>query len=232
MNPKQLQAALNLGMSEREAAMNVVPVSAPLSSEVDEPRIPSTGERKRCESAPAEKPRRSASGRGYKPGDAAKRNAAHKRRSLQPQPLGQSPPQGKLLAVSHGFHTTYEREPVPGAGIPAIETKENVPDVALQRPHLKPHDRHNWAQESQCGDDMRHFFRHSGADKSSTEHHEGDGQYAADAWKPTRSNLTRQKSASVVPENLITEAVKHIRKEEKAKRRRSIVGFFWRGSRE
>ncbi|KAK3117414.1 hypothetical protein LTR53_001253 [Teratosphaeriaceae sp. CCFEE 6253] len=232
LNPKQLQAALSLGMSESEAIATAA--TRRLSDNARQRSID-----QQC--APPEhhsQPERSRSTRGYRPGDAAKRKLENKRRSMQPQhaPLPQPHPQAKLIAVQHGFHTTLEPETDPGSGVPTTHptTDESRHPTLAPRPHLTAHDRHNWAQQSQCGDAVPHIHRRRASAKPIMEvdhAHDNEAQYARDGWKPTRPPpAPRQKSAGAIPEKLVAGAVERIRREGWARRRRSFVGFFRRGS--
>ncbi|TKA64754.1 hypothetical protein B0A55_10192 [Friedmanniomyces simplex] len=213
INPKQLHAALSLGMSENEAVANIPAVPGRRSGSGEQQRVPSGSDKQR---------RLSES--GYKPGDAAKRNAAN-RRSLQPLP------QGKHIAVMSSSHPTQESEVLLGSGSATTHSHHAShahphTDPHAHRPVLRAQDRPNWAQQSQCGEEMHHFFRHQ-------QHHPKAASAVNDAEqqavRPTHPQPPpRQRSLGAIPENLVTEAVKQIKSEERGKRRRSLVCFFRR----
>ncbi|KAK4555633.1 hypothetical protein LTR86_007386 [Recurvomyces mirabilis] len=226
VNPKRLQAALHIGMTDHEAAAAV-------------PEVPrgyiSAADRRREQIQQASPPSGAAAGTGvhratsnataYKPGDAAaRRNIASKRSSLPP-----TQPQGKLIAVKHGFHTTYEREStiqtesVPhfnGASASWQATSDHP--AHPQRPSIKASDRPNWTQASQCGEDMHHLLGNW------KRHHKRPEAVDESAEESQQEPLQRHKSLGAAPENLISDAVEKIRREEKASRRRSVMGFFKR----
>lgn len=94
------------------------------------------------------------------------------------------------------------------------------------RPRLANRDRPNWAQDSQCGDDlptMLHLPR--------LHHRAKDGRAKADdrrsqsecRGQPTAASQQRRGS-----ENLIADAVKKIKKDDKLRRRTSVMAFFKR----
>jgi hypothetical protein len=223
VNPKQLRAALNIGMTESEATRAIASVP---------PRRPSAGsdhhhKSKRISQVlvadEAAQLQRSASTRAYRPGDAAKRNAEKKRRS---QSLQQQPQQGKLIAIKHGSQTTYERETVPGLRThhlehieSALESSDEDQPIGSYRPKLIHYDRPDWSQASQCGEDM-HRLLHFG--------HKEDSRGLPNGQPAPRPKAHRQRSAGTVSETLISDAVSKIKQEEKARRRRSLLGLFKR----
>jgi hypothetical protein len=245
INPKQLHAALQNGMSENEFT------AEPLSTmKLDEPPIsklkPNENQVKtvtsRRSSAPDVAVKRSTSMKGYKPGDAAKRNAT-KRASVMFL-------DSQFVAVNYGSQTTYEHlETFPEAvtddqlenvteanDIPAyraqrdrepqlpydLPAEEDLP-IGTTRPKILQSDRPNWAQQSQCGDEMRpHLLQvpllHRRKDDAATKR---------PALPRRRSSAPDVSSASPAPESvLISTAVKLIKKEERKQRRQSVLDFF------
>lgn len=239
MNPKALKAALNQGMSESEAAT---------AATAEAPKIRSASAEKQCRDA---KPRshsppestsddlqRSASMRGYRPGDADKRNGGKRSSQIV---------SGTLVAVTHGSTATYQQreyaldlKPLAGLDVaPKLDAHLDSSAIAEEgddgvhhshhvdprRPGLRPHDRVNWAQESQCGDEMRHHlhWRRRKSTQTTTDREDAHAALVGDVQQKPR-----QKSLGDIHENLISDAVRLIKKEEKVKRRRSIVDFFKR----
>ena len=260
VNPKQFQAALSVGMSESEAIAVVTssyPLSHRSSQSTigkgEQQRRDSrkdsmtskqtTGEKTRrsthkhrSHSPPPSLPttssivQRSGSMSGYKPGDAAKRNA-EKRRSQIVQPQGR--PVGGVMEYSLTFTDRIDEDAVADGSNPhrdpVIAAPEDYADNALSRPPLKPHDRVNWTQQSQCGDsthDLLHWRRRKSSKITS------DREQARQALEggATLRKPSRQKSMVDMHEsqNLIGDAVKMIKTEKKVKRRQSIVDFFKR----
>lgn len=246
VNTKTMMAALNIGMSEAEAA----------TSEPLKPAISASGDRAKRNSSdrrgsiPDTGVHRSTS-RGYRPGDAAKRNAA-KRASMNAD--------FKFVAIKHGSQTVYERvdnphKPTAGAELFANEL-EQVPEhrtardrevempydlpqpdddeyrpLGTQRPKVLAHDRPHWAQQSQCGEDMRSHFLHIPVHRN-RDKTDSPAQKQSAAKRP--ETLRRHSSAphSSAPHQqqqegtLISEAVKSIKKEERKHRRQSVMSFF------
>ncbi|KAK5678984.1 hypothetical protein LTS10_008639 [Elasticomyces elasticus] len=221
INPKQLHAAMNMGMTATEATANIAAIPGPSSASAEKQRRSSSNDKIRQQRQVEDAPERRASAGAYKPGDAAKRNAV-RRHSVQP------PAQGKLLTFTHGPQTVHERDAVFSSGSAILDNDDDhhaeLHHAELHRPAIRPQDRPNWAQQSQCGEEVHHFWRHSRAPPADAgpddiRHHILDR-------KPARPQAPRQKSLNSIPENLVTDAVSKIKKEEKAKRRRSIVSFF------
>lgn len=252
-----MQAALALGLSENEVVYG--------STQHRERRWSSVQQRQAHEeqlpSPPAlpGQPRRDSASKGYRPGDAAKRNAAHDPFAQQSNiHMGT-----KLIAVKQGLKTTYvrEHEPILMSGvqsIPAFKVIGTTHDgrhgvsaiddptiaqdaTAAHRPKLAPHDRHNWAQESQCGEDAPHFLQiphrrrksstpHVDSARKALEDHPPQSTAAAETLQPTgRPPINRLRSAGDVHDGkLISEAVKLLKQEEKTKRRQSVMHFFTR----
>ena len=239
INPKQMIGALNMGMSESEAAYQP-PKRDSMMHSIDGIAALSTSPEI------LDKPKRNSSTRGYKPGDAAKRNL-EKRRS-------------KLVPAKHGSMTIYEQAEFADMRtsldeIPEFRTaraKDNdmpydmdliaeddmQPLVHQQRPRIQPNDRPNWTQRSQCGDDMRHMLNlplMQKKDKAQrmqddVQKQSGPRQELGDGFEPQglRPQMSRLKTTGDLPENLISNAVHKIKKEERIKRRQSLIGFFKR----
>ncbi|KAK5704668.1 hypothetical protein LTR17_021670 [Elasticomyces elasticus] len=222
INPKQLHAAMNMGMTATEAAANIAAIPGPPSASTEKQRRSSSNDKIRQQRQVDTVPERRASAGAYKPGDAAKRNAV-RRHSVQP------PAQGKLVTFTHGPQTAYEREAVFSSGSAILDNDEDhhveLHHAELHRPAIRPQDRPNWAQQSQCGEEVHHFWRHSKAPHAEGGS-DGSRHHIFDGPKPARPQAPRQKSLNSIPENLVTDAVSKIKKEEKANRRRSIVSFF------
>ncbi|KAK5116389.1 hypothetical protein LTR62_007936 [Meristemomyces frigidus] len=250
VNPKQLQALLQAGMSESEAstAISEVPVRhvslrEPARRSTNEQATSSGRRRETAEDVEAVSGvrRTTSTAAAYKPGDAAARRKIQNRRSL---PTGPEP-QGKLIGIPHGWRATYEREDIfpsnldldalssaaidPSAAWPATAT-----DIHTARPPLKPQDRPNWTQQSQCGNSTPHLLlnlrtRHHKKTAPATEPVVPD---AGNVQKGLRPPMDQRRSYSAGMEDLVAGAVERIRKEEKeakARRRRSVLGIFRRG---
>ena len=238
LNPKQLHAALGVGMSESEATASAHAEDAqPRRSDSLRPRASndSSGSRRAATS-------------GYRPGDAAIRNAEKRKHSEGQQQL-----QGKLIAVRHGSQTTYERDYSPVARqhdlapIFGINREDDFAATTTEedsRPRfLTSADRPDWTQQSQCGDDMRNLLdRTFGSQR--TKHREA-ARAALTVEVPGRPAMPRSGSTQSTPENLITEAVSRIqaqekqqckreqemeKEREKAKKKKNILGLFRRKS--
>ncbi|KAK1058396.1 hypothetical protein LTR74_013439 [Friedmanniomyces endolithicus] len=209
INPKQLRAALSLGMSESEALASIAAIPSPPSDGIEQQRRASSGNELRRQSVAS----------GYKPGDAAKRNAI-KRQSLQVTQ------QGKPVVIALGSHTTRENEDAlgsaPSLALAHLEHDSYDPRAQpylLNHAHLiRPRDRPDWTQQSQCGDETRRYFGHEQRDS-----------------KGTRPTVPRQKSLGAITEKEKTvpvlaaaDQVKHVQSDKKVKRRSSFVAFFRR----
>ncbi|KAK4547932.1 hypothetical protein LTR36_010651 [Oleoguttula mirabilis] len=279
VHPKQLNAALRLGVSGSEvatAAAEVEPKPAFLAVPAADSRranrhsrvlLPGTyGKPRQSRVVPAVPGTRlsskarsqwpeDATSRGdqipckssYKPGDAAKRAAERRKSQIIAAKC-------KPITINDGTTKTHHREfsfefadqkrtEIPGPFHSAVAEDVDSQHHATQRPALKPHDRHNWAQESQCGDEMRdhhhhhHLRLHLGRRKSSwTLRDREDTQQALESGGGGSTSASRlqgplrHKSADAIPDRqgLISDAVRLIKKQEKAKRRQTIVGFFKR----
>jgi len=242
MNTKTMMAALNIGMSESEAAAATSEPLKRISSSSREREKRSSQDRR--DSVPDAGVQRSTS-RAYRPGDAAKRNAA-KRSSMNGD--------FKFVAIKHGSQTVYERvdnphkaatgpdlfanelEQVPEYraardrevempyDLPQPDDNEEQP-LGTQRPKILPHDRPHWAQQSQCGDDMRshllHIPLHRNRDKA-----DAPAQKQLGVKRP--ETLRRHSSAPSQKQEgtMINEAVTLIKKGERKQRRQSVMSFF------
>ncbi|KAK5120281.1 hypothetical protein LTR85_006487 [Meristemomyces frigidus] len=279
VNPKQLTAALSLGMSESEvgaaaaaAEPGAEPKGAPAHLTVPAAHKTRANRQSRVVRTATEENRLRSKARSqspdadeqvhpmssYKPGDAAKRAADRRKSQIMPS-------HGRLITVDHGATTTQHREYTLEFSDPK---RTEIPDAfdfaiaeddahhtdshhhshhfdsqqqhhVVHRPALKPHDRHNWAQESQAGDEMRHhlhrphFGRRKSSSKTAADREDArqaleGGSSGSNSQRP--SGPARHKSADTLPDTqaLVSDAVRLIKKEEKAKRRQSIVGFFKR----
>jgi len=196
---------------------------------------------------PPPPPAASTSPRGYKPGDAAKRNAVKRHSQIVPMPSSYpdfpmaadfSRPNDPPITEEQEHEHEHERRTSAtndsGVGSDAEDDKSDEPAAAV-RPKFAPHDRRpDWSQESQCGDDPRSVFHPHGAAlfrrKDRTAGGEGEvsrnGGVSQASEEQQKKRRSRQKSA---PESrLVTDAVRLIKQEEKQKRRRSLMGFFKR----
>lgn len=255
LNPKQVSAGLGMGMSESgiaaaAAAADSTKTSKHLSVPVANKkasnrhsRVVVPAENRRSLDLPGPDEHTMS---GYKPGDAAKR-AAERRRS---QIIS---PQAKLTTVTNGAgavtqHREYSlsfADPKHDSAIAddhdtsaALNELSHFNGQQLQRPALKPHDRANWAQESQCGDDVLHHHHlrsHFGRRKSSKTAADREGARQAleggvgnSKGSVRAAGPARHRSADYAPQALVGDAVRLIKQEEKVRRRQSIVGFFKR----
>ena len=101
----------------------------------------------------------------------------------------------------------------------------------LQQPRFNPHDRPHWAQSSECGDEFRHLLNLplvQKKDKAHAVHEEAKKVLEGGVATNRRPVQQRQKSLGDLPENLVSEAVARIKKQERARMRQSIVGFLKR----
>lgn len=97
------------------------------------------------------------------------------------------------------------------------ETTESTCIAAADRPALKSGDRHDWSQESQCGDSARHSLHLFRKKDSAREEAELAGLRAG-----MRSSNSRQGARGGSPDRLVSDAVKLIKEE----RRRSVFNLF------
>merc|ERR1711939_1233649 len=247
INPKQLQARLSIGMSETEAMSSAV--AAPSSGRPDLGRSNSTSsvekndkkhrrsrkDRSRSDAASDLKPKRSVRRPAgppreiessentmttYQPGDAAKRKA--EKRSSQAFQAPSARPLGYVAEYSLQF-TDLQAETGK-----ALMDREEDSSMAMRPTTLRPQDRPNWTQQSQCGDDMRHALganrrrRKSAEDRNAAlQALEGSGNAAAPPPRKSTSGAMGQED-----QTLISDAVKQINREKKSKRRQSVMALF------
>jgi len=247
INPKQLQARLSIGMSETEAMSSAV--AAPSSGRPDLGRSNSTSsvekndkkhrrsrkDRSRSDAASDLKPKRSVrrpagppreiessenTMTAYQPGDAAKRKA--EKRSSQ---AFQAPPARPLGYVAEYSLQFTDLQAETGK---ALMYREEDSSMAMRPTTLRPQDRPNWTQQSQCGDDMRHALganrrrRKSAEDRNAAlQALEGSGNAAAPPPRKSTSGAMGQED-----QTLISDAVKQINREKKSKRRQSVMALF------
>jgi len=103
-----------------------------------------------------------------------------------------------------------------------IEIEANKQHASKSRPHLQPHDRNDWAQESQYGGEARHHLHlpHRKA-KDDASH--------ADQRSNIQNTKSRTASAGAYQsDSMIADAVKVVKNEQKANRRASMLGLFKR----
>ncbi|KAF2173080.1 hypothetical protein M409DRAFT_17028 [Zasmidium cellare ATCC 36951] len=164
----------------------------------------------------------------YRPGDAAKRRTMAD--PLPPPvhwPLEQTPVKKDLRPIS--FHAITESrlsrflEEEASLDAPIPEVDESL--LANPRPKLVPHDRPNWTQQSQDGDDFRHtlnsFFPRPGRKAAQTNRHSSILAPFAEPKAPSPKKYTGPQN-----DHMIADAVKIIQQQEKVKRRESVIGFF------
>ncbi|WPH05029.1 Hypothetical protein R9X50_00792700 [Acrodontium crateriforme] len=241
MSPKQLQAALSLRMKSgnrpgvRRESTGSIP-SKPYKDDAARHR---------------ELPISDHPARSYKPGDAAKRN--EKRRSDQHSVTNK--PSGLL----NEFHfpseadqyeyrvQRYITDETPCHDQTLSDLSEETGRKTPPRPKLTANDRHNWAQQSQCGEDMRHILhfpritsknKDNAKDKSSPDSKHSLTAAAVSAPLPvsTSADITARRRHTyekhtadhVPPASLVSDAVQKIKTEERMNRRKSIIGFFKR----
>ncbi|KAI7470439.1 hypothetical protein KC351_g12667 [Hortaea werneckii] len=251
INPKQLQARLSIGMSETEAMSSAV--AAPPSGRPDLGRSNSTSsveknekkhrrsrkDRSRSDATSDLKPKRSVRRPAgppreiessentmttYQPGDAAKRKA-EKRGSSQAYQAPPARPLGYVAEYSLQF-TDLQAETGK-----ALMDREEDSSMAMRPTTLRPQDRPNWTQQSQCGDDMRHALganwrrRKSAGDRNAAlQALEGSSGNAAAAAPPPRKSTSGAMGQE--DQTLISDAVKQINREKKSKRRQSVMALF------
>ncbi|KAF2768090.1 hypothetical protein EJ03DRAFT_328643 [Teratosphaeria nubilosa] len=203
LNPKAVQAARSVGMSDAEI----------LAQAAQDPHRRSTEQPRHLDdrrNQPACDVRRSTSHGHvgvYRPGDAAKRNGQRRTLPVLPQ---QTP---NATVSPHDYDVAADRRPDPLDAFESTdEPAETRPSLSSKRPALKFHDRANWAQESECGDGTRHLL-HWRVRKASNEMGTGTG---------TKS------SSPPGPENLVGEAMKQMKEERSSRRRSRVMGFFKR----
>lgn len=234
INPKQLLAALNLGMSENEVLTTMV-TEAPSrwsSFAQQQTRKDSMASDLPSPSSESTETQHGTVTRGYKPGDAAKRNAL-RRQSRQVS----LPPQCKRGSQGREYYLEFRDQikDLPGHDSGMCSDSEESTgqpqrqSIGTLRPKIVPTDRPDWSQQSECGDDeVRHTvsipLRRK--DKTSSDRDEArKAQQSSNAVQRPLQERIRQKSA---PGHLVSDAVQLIKKEEKAARRQSIVDFFKR----
>ncbi|KAI7127580.1 hypothetical protein KC343_g8172 [Hortaea werneckii] len=249
INPKQLQARLSIGMSETEAMSSAV--AAPSSGRPDLGRSNSTSsvekndkkqrrsrkDRSRSDAAGDLKPKRSVRRPAgppreiessentmttYQPGDAAKRKA--EKRSSQAFQAPPARPLGYVAEYSLQF-TDLQAETAKAL----MDREEETGPMAMRPTTLRPQDRPNWTQQSQCGDDMRHALGANWRRRKSA----GDRNAALQALEGSSGNAAApppRKSTSGAmgqeDQTLISDAVKQINREKKSKRRQSVMALF------
>nr|POE54222.1 hypothetical protein CFP56_63525 [Quercus suber] len=165
--------------------------------------------------------------RGYRPGDAQKRRFVDSF-FITPDdklsPRASKAPGTALYAVkeipAHRAQVSAEGENV-YAGADAKRGADAT--TTATRPKLAPHDRHNWAQASQSGEEFRQHFSLL-LNRGGRKEHSPPPPVPASIQK--QKDKQRQQSAGELPANLINDAVRLIKQEEKVKRRNSLVGFF------
>ncbi|RMY70429.1 hypothetical protein D0863_05799 [Hortaea werneckii] len=247
INPKQLQARLSIGMSENEAmsAAVVAPSStrpdlgrsnsASSVEKTDKKHRRSRKDRARSDASEL-KTKRSVRRPGppreiessentmtaYQPGDAAKRKA--EKRSSQAFPGG--PPARPLGYVAEYSLQFADLQAETGKALVDRPAEEDA-HLAMRPTTLRPQDRPNWTQQSQCGDDMRHALgsnwrrRKSAGDRNEAlQALEG----AAAAPPPLRTSTSGAMGHE--DQTLISDAVKQINREKKSKRRQSVMALF------
>lgn len=246
INPKQLQARLSIGMSETEA-MSAAAVAAPPSTRPDLGRSNSASsvekadkkhqrsrkDRSRSDASEL-KTKRSVRRPGppreiessentmtaYQPGDAAKRKAEQRSSQAFPAPTR---PLGYVAEYSLQF---ADLQAETGKALVDRAAEEDG-QLAMRPTTLRPQDRPNWTQQSQCGDDMRHALgsnwrrRKSGDDRNEAlQALEGSGSAAVPPPRKSTSGAMQE------DQTLISDAVKQINREKKSKRRQSVMALF------
>ncbi|OQO12858.1 hypothetical protein B0A48_02322 [Cryoendolithus antarcticus] len=176
-------------------------------------------------------PGRSASLAGFRSGRAGKQSEPGQQMTT------------KLVAIKHGSQTAYERIEIPRIAthdvdeeqspefkigrkhdsprLPAADMEE-VEDqpMGTQRPNILRHDRPHWAQQSQCGDDMRSTLQIPGFGGREPQGHSASKRPGFLRRHSSAPHTEQQEST------MISDAVKLIKKEERNQRRQSVMGFF------
>lgn len=163
----------------------------------------------------------------YRPGDAAKRRTMGEPPAPVPWPVGQTSAKGHLRPAS--FHAItesrlsrfVEEEVSLDAPIPEVDEHPTL----QQRPKLVPHDRPDWSQVSENGDDFRHtlnsFFPRPGRKAAQPNRHSSILAPFAEPKAPSPKKYTGPQN-----DHMIADAVKKIQQQERTKRRESVIGFF------
>nr|OQO29057.1 hypothetical protein B0A51_03392 [Rachicladosporium sp. CCFEE 5018] len=152
----------------------------------------------------------------------------------------------KLVAIKHGSQNAYERIEIPRIATHDVDEEQTLEfkigrehdsprspiaeagedddqPIGTQRPNILRHDRPHWAQQSQCGDDMRSTLQIPGFGGRES-HHNGTsaaGKRPGFLRRHSSAPHTKQQEAT-----MISDAVKLIKKEERNQRRQSVMGFF------
>ncbi|KAK6436538.1 hypothetical protein LTR95_007266 [Oleoguttula sp. CCFEE 5521] len=149
----------------------------------------------------------------------------------------------KLVAIKHGSQTAYERVEIPRIAThdvdeeqtpelkigrkhdsPSLDIAEAEEDedqpIGTQRPNILRHDRPHWAQQSQCGDDMRSTLQIPGFGGRDAQGHNASKRPGFLRRHSSAPHTEQQEST------MISDAVKLIKKEERNQRRQSVMGFF------
>ncbi|TKA32860.1 hypothetical protein B0A50_01086 [Salinomyces thailandicus] len=250
VNPKRMQAGRSVGMTDHEvvaaaaadstAARPDASRSNSASSIEEQQKKKGSAGLKAKRSVRVQRPHPSRevlssdnNMQAYHPGDAAKRKA-EKRLSSNLSPPPPQPPAGRpfgyIAEYSLDF-ATLQAEAGNRAQHSALEDSNSteshhhpVRPVTL----MKPHDRHNWAQQSQAGEDMRHLLhpRRGRRKSTTTAEDRGEALKALEEGAPptTQENLGTGQQGST----LISDAVSQINKEKKSRRRQTVAAFFRR----
>jgi hypothetical protein len=251
MNPKQMHAARSAGMSETEAVTAVSHANEPVRKRDSLSPISSSQQhessdkptRKSSERKSDERPRRRDAQdevrqkrMSYRPGDAEKRRGEAKV-TYQPDfsfglQFQQEIPSFLAKPVIPAYRLARDREEDMPYGPLTLPTQHEIPDehTELPRGRPRPQDRPNWRQDSQCGDEARDMLQHL--------HIPGKPTTKARNLHPSddRRSRSEQRAAGASPndqprrgsENLISDAVRLIKKEEKLRKRESVLAFFKR----
>lgn len=105
---------------------------------------------------------------------------------------------------------------------------EDEPDSTQpRRPQLQTHKRPDWTQQSQTGTEMRHTLHVFPSRRPATEGGEKDRRPKS-TLAPIAPARSRTPQGNPTGDHMIADAVKIIQRQEKLKRRQSVIGFFKR----
>ncbi|KAF2724156.1 hypothetical protein K431DRAFT_282425 [Polychaeton citri CBS 116435] len=177
---------------------------------------------------------------GYMPGDAARRNHVNPNGAILNGPGNRQ----SCIANATSYRAPPHRNPRdapakdpwsallanPAATAAAAVVERHgtsTPNSRSSTDQVRPrlsHDRPNWCQESQSGEDAKHMLQISGL------MHRKAKEVVASAFPGEREVAPKRNGSGGdgVSETLINDAVRIIKKEEKDKRRVSIMGMFKR----
>ncbi|KAK4988173.1 hypothetical protein LTR66_003390 [Elasticomyces elasticus] len=107
------------------------------------------------------------------------------------------------------------------------EDRRGSQEQSLHRP-VMPYDRNDWAQQSQCGDDATRVFGMLVKKAQAPPPQERNAMASFTAPADRSGTGHRKRSHGDVPINLLSEATRRIKEEERARRRSSLLSVFKR----